>query len=111
MPRREDLPPRRKFMETRVALPPSKGARPQTIPPPNLRPVEMTLFQLLSRPGVWFLVDEYIGETSTTSAMRNALWRRGVETRIRKSHLDGRVVQVWARWTHPVPDTVGPWEM
>lgn len=78
---------------------------------PALKPVEQTLFVLLSRPLVWHLVDEFVGSPGSPSPMRNALWRRGVEVRQRVSSMDSRIVQVWARWTHEIPDTVAPWEI
>lgn len=106
---RRELPERR--FVSRNSLPPSKGGRPQRVLKPNLRQVEQTLFILLSKPGVWFLVDEYWGQTSTTSAIRNALYRRGAETRIRSSEAFDGLVQVWARWTHDVPENVGGWEI
>lgn len=96
--------------QTRAELPPSRGGHPQRILPSNLRAIEQNLFMLLNAPGLWHLVDEFKGSSATASAMRNALWRRGAETRQRPSAMNPEFVQVWARWTHEVPTAVAPWE-
>lgn len=102
--------PRRRDM-TRLALPPSRGGRTQTVPGPDLKPIERTVFVVLSRPLIWHLVDEFVGSPGSPSPMRNALWRRGFEVRQRPSELNEQIVQVWARWTHEIPTTVAPWEL
>lgn len=96
---------------TRTSLPDSKGGHPQRVLPSKLRPVEQTLFILMSDPGRWYLVDEFRGSSATASPMRQALWRRGAEVRQRKWEMDQGVIQVWARWTWDVPDRVAPWEV
>lgn len=73
---------------------------------PNLRPVERTIIVLVSRPGEWFVVDEFRGTTHTPSAIRQQLWRRGFEVIQRRHANSPDLVQVWARWTHPVPTEV-----
>jgi len=77
--------------------------------PPNLRPVEQTLFILLSHPGEWFVVDETpISNPAGNTAVSVALWRRGCEVRHRRNH-DRGVNVSYARWPHPVPSRIGTW--
>ncbi len=104
-------PPRRSSRTSRNTLPPSKGVRKQKIQPPNLRDVEQTMFILLSHRNVWYLIDEFVGISSQSSAIGQAVRRRGCEVQQRPGTLDDRVIQVWARWTHEVPDGVAHWEM
>lgn len=94
----------------RSSIPSSKGRRPVTRnTKPNLRPVEQTLFILMSESQLWHLTDEFLGETTTTSSMEQALRRRGATVRKLSSPIDDKIIQVWARWDHQVPRDVAPW--
>lgn len=75
-----------------------------TVQKANLRSIEQTIVVLLATPGEWFVVDQFRGHTGMSSGVRNALWRRGFEVVVRAGIPEH--VEVWARWTHPVPSEV-----
>lgn len=86
------------------------AGKPNTIRPVALRPVEQNLIVLMQAPGEWLVVDE-LPRGSANSGMRVALWRRGAEVIVRTDPMQPDVAYVWARWPHPVPKEVAPWEM
>lgn len=91
------LPPERRAWE------PNLKGRTLRVGPPDLRPIERTIIVLVMHPAEWWVVDEFIGHTGMSSPVRQQLARRGFEV-VQREHRNwpGRV-QVWARWTHPVP--------
>lgn len=101
--------PKQRFA-ARPTLPPTKSNRPRiSNKAPNLKPVEQTLFIVMSQPKLYHLVDEFRGVNTKTSAMEQALRRRGVTVRRIPFTLDKTLIQVWAKWEHPVPTEVSPW--